>query len=267
MPHAPAQKAARQSARVARLVRLHHRRRGWAWVAVGSLIGLAVYAGISVHVLDNRTGTAEALGLIPLLVLLALALAGLVVVIVDTSLIHRADAAVRVSAKGKVTHHPVYAHVHRYPPRHRASWAAAILMLLAMTSLAVFYLPAGVNALGYVVGAEQPDTFHPVSYGQACTIGSRLSHCRVVTEGYLSRSGAHVTWYTQVPLARPFTVRDPIWAWGSGRTLTADVGSAIPTIIGSLFFDGVTLLLVYALVVLVREADVSASVRRKPARR
>jgi hypothetical protein len=253
VPHAPARKAASQSAHVARLVRLHHRRRGWAWVAVGSLIGLAVYAGISVDVRDNRTGTAETLGQIPLFVLLALALAGLAVVIVDTSLIHRADAAVRVSAKGKVSHHPVYAHVHRYPHHHRGSWLAAILMLLAMTSLAVFYLPAGVNAVGYVVGAEQPDTFHPVSYGQACSIGSRLSHCRVVTEGYLSSSGQHVAWYTQVPLGRPFNVRDPLWDWGSGRTLTAGAGSAIPTIIGSLFFDGVALLLVYALVVLARE--------------
>ena len=263
MPHAPAQKAARQSARVARLVRLHHRRRGWAWVAIGSLIGLAVYAGISVNVLGDRTGTAETLGQIPLLVLLALTLAGLVVVIVDTSLIHRADAAVRERARGKVAHHPVYAHMHRYPPRHRASWVAAILMLLAMTSLAVFYLPAGVNAFGYVVGVEKQDTFNPVSYGQSCSIGSRLSHCRVVTDGYLSGSGAHVAWYTQVPLSRPFTVRDPLWAWGSGRTLTTGAGSAIPTIIGSLFFDGVTLLLVYALVVFLRETDVRVSAGRQ----
>jgi hypothetical protein len=262
MPHASAQKAARQS-HVARLVRLHHRRRGWAWVAIGSLIGLAVYAGIS----DNRTGAADTLGQIPLFVLLALALAGLVVVIVDTSLIHRADAAVRVTAKGKVTHHPVYAHVHRYPHHHRGSWLAAIVMLFAMTSLAVFYLPAGVNAFGYVVGAEKQDTFNPVSYGQSCSIGSRLSHCRVVTDGYLSGSGAHVAWYTQVPLGQPFTVRDPFWAWGSGRTLTTGAGSAIPTIIGSLFFDGVTLLLVYALVVFLRETDVRASAGRKPARR
>jgi hypothetical protein len=223
-------------------------------VAVGSLIGLTVYAGISVHVLDNRTGSAQTFLQIPLFVMLALALAGLVVVIVDTSLIHGADAAVRVSAKGKVSHHPVYAHVHRYPHHHRASWLAAIVMLAAMTSLAVFYLPAGVNALGYVAGAEKPDTFHPLSYGQACSIGSRLSHCRVVTEGYLSGTGSHVAWYTQVPLARPFAVRDPLWDWGSGRTLTAGAGSAIPTIIGSLFFDGVAILLVYALFVLVRES-------------
>jgi hypothetical protein len=49
--------------------------------------------------------------------LLVLVLAGLVVVIVDTSRIHRADAAVRVSAKGSVSHYPLYAHAHRYPPR------------------------------------------------------------------------------------------------------------------------------------------------------
>ena len=86
-----------------KLVRLHHRRRGWAWVAIGSVIGLVVYLGIGVNLFENLTGTAETLGVIPVFVLLALVLAGLVVVIVDTSRIHRADAGVRVSAKGGVS--------------------------------------------------------------------------------------------------------------------------------------------------------------------
>jgi hypothetical protein len=58
-----------------------------------------------------------------------------------------------------------------------------------------------------------------------------------------------------VPLAQPFSVRDPLWAWGSGRNLTSGDGSAIPTIVGSLFFDGVTLLLLYALVVILRDTS------------
>ena len=90
---------------------------------------------------ENLTGTAETLGVIPVFVLLALVLAGLVVVIVDTSRIHRADAAVRVSAKGSVSHYPLYAHAHRYPPRHHGSWVFAIVMLVAMTGLTVFLLP------------------------------------------------------------------------------------------------------------------------------
>ena len=252
MPQAPARRATSESSDVAKLVRLHHRRRGWAWVVIGSVIGLVVYAGIGVNLLENLTGTAETLSVIPVFVLLALVLAGLVVVIADTSRIHRADAAVRASAKGGVSHYPLYAHAHRYPPRHRGSWVFAIFMLVTMTGITVFILPAEVNSWAYVAGAENQDTFNPVSYGQACSNVPR-GGCHTVTEGYLSKSGADVTWGSQVPLAQPFSVRDPLWAWGSGRNLTSGDGSAIPTIVAGLFFDGVTLLLLYAVVVIVRD--------------
>jgi hypothetical protein len=251
MPHAPAQRATSASSDVAKIVRLHHRRRGWAWVAIGSVIGLVVYVGIDVNLFENLTGTAETLSVIPVLVLLALVLAGLVVVIVDTSRIHRADAAVRVRAKGSVSHYPLYAHAHRYPPRHRGSWVFAIVMLIAMTGFAAFLLPAEVNSWAYVVGAENHDTFNPVSYGPACISVPRRG-CHTVTEGYLSNSGADVTWGSLVPLGRPFSIRDPLWAWGSGRSLISGDGSAIPTIVAGLFFDGMTLLLLYVLVVIVR---------------
>ena len=121
MPQAPARRPTSESSDVAELVTLHHRRRGWAWVAIGSVTGLVVYVGIDVNLFGNLTGTAETLSVIPVFVLLALVLAGLVVVIVDTSRIHRGDAAVRVSAKASVSHYPLYAHAHRYPPRHRGS--------------------------------------------------------------------------------------------------------------------------------------------------
>jgi hypothetical protein len=254
MPRARAWRATSESSDVARLVRLHHRRRGWAWVAIGSVIGLAVYLGLDVNLLEHLTGTAATLSAVPVFVLLALALVGLVVVTVDTSRIHRADAAVRVSAKGSVSHYPLYAHAHRYPPRHPASWVAAIFMLVAMTGITAFILPAEVNSWAYVVGAEHQDTFNPVSYGQSCTGGPR-GNCNVVTEGYLSRSGANVTWSSQVPLGQPFSVHDPLWAWGTGRNLTTSDGSAIPTIIAGLFFDGLTLLLLYALSVLLRHTS------------
>lgn len=248
MPQASARRDTSESSDVANLVRLHHRRRGWAWVAIGSVIGLVVYVGIGVNLFENLTGTAETLSVIPVFVLLALVLAGLVVVIVDTSRIHRADAAVRVSAKGGVSHYPLYAHAHRYPPRHRGSWVFAIFMLVAMTGVTAAILPAEVNSWAYVVGAENQDTFNPLSYGQACSRGG----CHTVTEGFLSKSGADVTWGGQVPLGQPFSVRDPLWAWGTGRNLTSGDGSAIAMIVVGLFFDGVTLLLLYALVVTVR---------------
>jgi hypothetical protein len=234
-------------------------------VAIGSAIGLVMYLGIDVNLFDNLTGPAEILSVIPVFVLLALVLAGLVVVTADTSRLHRADPAVRVSARGSVSHYPLYAHAHRYPPHHRGSWVFAIAMLVAMTGITVFLLPAEVNSWAYVVGAEHQDTFNPVSYGQACS--GALSHggggCHTVTEGYLSNSGADVTWGSQVPLAQPFSVRDPLWAWGTGRTLTSGEGSAIPNIIASLFFDGATLLLLYILVVVVRDMP-SRRRRRMP---
>jgi len=252
VPQAPARRNASESSAVAELVRLHHRRRGWAWVAAGSLTGLLVYAGVDVNLFEHLTGTAETLSVIPVIVLLALVLAGLVVVVVDTSLIRRADATVQMSAKGSVSHYPLYAHAHRYPPRHRGSWVFAIVMLVAMTGITVFILPAEVNSWAYVVGAEKQDTFNPVSYGQACSGPSRGGGCNIVTDGYLSKSGANVIWGSQVPLDQPFRVHDPLWAWGSGRSLTGGDGSAIPTIVAGLFFDGVTLLLLYVIVVVMR---------------
>ena len=260
MPQAPARRATSDSSDIAKLVRLHHRRRGSAWVAIVGASGLVVYVGIDVNLFENLTGTAETLSVIPVFVLLALVLAGLVVVIVDTSRIHRADAAVRVSAKGNVSHYPLYAHAHRYPPRHRGSWVFAIFMLVAMTGITVFILPAEVNSWAYVAGEENQDTFNPASYGQACS-GLPRGGCHTVTEGYLSISGADVTWGSQVPLGQPFSVRDPLWAWGSGRNLTSGDGSAIPTIVTGLFFDGLTLLLLYALVVIVRGTPSRRSLR------
>jgi len=259
MPQAPARRATSESSDVARLVRLHHRRRGWAWVAIGSAIGLVVYAGIGVNPFGNLTGTAEILGAVPVFVLPALVLAGLVVVLVDTSRMHRADAAVRLSAKGSVSHYPLYAHAHRYPPRHHGSWVFAIFMLVAMTGITVAILPAEVNSWAYVAGAGNQDTFNPVSYGQSC--GVPRGGCHTVTEGYLSRSGMDVTWGSQVPLGQPFGVRDPLWAWGTGRNLTSGDGSAIPNIVAGLFFDGVTLLLLYALVVIGRHTSSRRSQR------
>jgi hypothetical protein len=266
MPRAPARRANRKSPEVAKLVRLHHRRRGWAWVATGSLIGLGVYAVIDRNLFGSPAGTAETLSAIAVFVLLALVLTGVVVVIVDTARLHRADPAVRAHARSSVSHHPLYAHAHRYPPRHRGSWVFVIVMLVAMTGITVFILPAEVNSWAYVLGAENQDTFNPVSYGQLCNNMPRGGGCQAVTEGYLSNTGADVSWGVQVPLDQPFRVRDPLWAWGRGRGLIISDGTAIENIIAGLFFDAVTLLLVYAVVVIVRGTS-SKRTERSPARR
>jgi hypothetical protein len=255
MPQAPALRGTSESAQVARLVTLHHRRRGWAWVAIGSLIGLAVYVGIDVNLFEHLTGAAATLSMVPVVALLVLLVVGVLDVIVDTARLRRADAAVRVSAKGSVSHYPWYAHAHRWPPRHPASWIACLFMLGAMTCVTAYILPQEVNAWAFVVGAEHLDTFNPVSYSTGCAGVGRRNLCQTVTQGYLSSNGARVYWSPQVPLGEPFSVRDPLWAWGTGRGLIDDDGSAIGTILGGLFFDGVALLLLYALVVLVRDTS------------
>jgi hypothetical protein len=262
MPQAPARRDTSRSSDVAELVRLHHRRRGWAWVAVGSAIGLVVYAGIDVKLFASLTGPTAVLGIVPVFVLLALIVAGLVVVIVDTSRIHGADAAVRVSAKGSVSHHPLYAHAYRYPPRHPASWLVCIFMLVVMTCIAGYILPQEVNAWAYVAGAESQATFNPVSYSHCPALPRG---CQVVTDGYLSTSGTDVSWANQVPLGQPFSVRAPALAWGTGRTLIDGDGSAIPNIVAGLFFDAVALLLLFVLVVIVRETSPRRSERTSAA--
>ena len=68
MPQTPARRAAGRSPDVASLVRLHHRRRGWAWVGTGSAIGLVVYLAIGV----DLTGTAGIISVVAVFVLLAL---------------------------------------------------------------------------------------------------------------------------------------------------------------------------------------------------
>lgn len=254
MPHAPAQPDTRESSAAATLVRLHHRRRGWAWVAAGSVLGLVVYAAIDANLFDGLTGAPKTLSAIPVVALLVLAVVGFADVIVDTTRLHRADAALQVTAKGSVSHHPLYAHAYRWPPRHPGTWVAAVFMLAVMTSITAYILPQEVNAWGYVVGAEQSDSFHPVSYAQACTL-TRTLHCVEVTEGYLSRTGANVNWGPQVPLGQPFKVRDPLWVWGTGRSLIDGDGSAIPDIVAGLFFDGVALLLLYVVVVILRDTS------------
>jgi hypothetical protein len=253
MRQAPASRKANRSSDVAALVRLHHRRRGWAWVAVGSLVGIAVWAGIGASLSGSLTGTAETFSLILLFVLLALMLTGFVVVIIDTLLLRRAHPAARSSAKRGVSHHPLYAQAHRYPPRHHGSWVFGIVMLVAMTGIAVAVLPAEVNSIAYVAGAEHRDSFIPVSYGQSCNWVRRgMTACHTVTAGYMSSSRADVTWGSQVPLGQPIAVHDPLWAWGTGRNLISGNGSAIGVIIAGLFFDAVALVLLYALVVMVR---------------
>jgi hypothetical protein len=233
---------------VDKIIRLHHRRRGWAWVGFGSLIGLVIYFIIGVTLLVNLTGTAATISLIPIFVLFALAVAGLVTAIVDSIRLGRFSESARRKAKSNVVHAPIYAHAHRYPPRHGVSWVAGLFMFAALVGLTVIFLPWEVNSVGYLTGTESTTTFHPVSYAQDCGRGG----CSTVTDGFLDDSGADVIWDSQVPLNKSFTVRVPVWNWGIGHNLIEGDGTAIAGLIVGLIFDGFAVMLISILVMVTR---------------
>ena len=97
-------------------------------------------------------------------------------------------------------------------------------MLAAMTTIAVAILPEQVNSVAYLAGAESQDTLQPAALRPGLQQG-RLSYG---DRSYLSKSGADVTWDSQVPLGQPFTVRAPVWAWGTGRNLIYGDGTRSP---------------------------------------
>jgi hypothetical protein len=231
-------------------VRLLHRRRGWAWTAVGSLVGLVAYALIGAHFFPHATGVVGAVSAVIAALLLALAAVGLIVAVVDTVRLHRRDAAIRARASGRTSHYPVLAHAYRYPPRHRISGLFARLVLAGWLGLTVASLPDQVNAVAYLAGAGSAATFLPSSYGQECG----RSGCSTVTNGTLvtGGSGIRVTWPGRAPLGLPFTVRAPMWdGWGSAH-LVADTGDAVATIIAGAIFDFIAVIAVIAIITTVR---------------
>jgi hypothetical protein len=229
-------------------VRLLHRRRGWAWLAVGSFIGLCVYAGIGSHFFPNPAGAAGAANGLAVLALLGLTVLGLVVAIVDTVRVRRLAPDIRAHATRRTSHHSVVGHAYRYPPHHRVSWVFGRLMLVAWVALTVSFLPDQVNSAGYLMHAGPSVTFLPESYGQDCG----RSGCSTVTNGVLSPgvtggAGAKATWPGQMPLFQPFTVRGPLWdAWGSVQLVGDTVGAVLMVLFG-LFLDAVTVLAVISL--------------------
>jgi hypothetical protein len=233
---------------VDKVVRLYHRRRGWAWTGFGSLIGVFIYLIIGTVFFQNLAGTAETISVVPVFALLALTVAGLVTALADTVRLRGYRPAIREDARARVSHHPMYAHAHRYPPHHFGSWVAGIFMIFCIAGLTVPFLPREVNAVGYLTGAESQATFYPLSYAQDCS----KSGCSTVTDGYLSGSGANVTWPADVPLSRPFPVRVPAWDWFTGVNLITSTGNAIGSLVIGLVFNGFALLFLSVIVIAVR---------------
>ena len=243
--------------------RLLHRRRGWAWIAVLSLIGFLGYAVIGAHFFPHATGAVADISAAIVVVLLGLIAAGLIVAIVDTIKLHRLDGPVRAQARGAAVHHPVVAHAYRYPPKHRVTGVFGKVLLVFWIFLTISFLPNQVNAVAFLAGAGSNTTFFPSSYSQNCG----RSGCTTVTDGTIVSDARSVdaTFPYQIPLDQPVTVRAPVWpGWGS-IMLVGNTGNAVVSIIVGLVFDLIAVVGVFSFVVmtrhwLARRRDTAASV-------
>lgn len=225
-------------------IRLLHRRRGWLWTLSGGVVAWLVATGSLGALTDNGSGGVAA-GVLTAFVLLltALVVIALIAAVADTVKLRRRDPDVRARAVALTTHHPVRAHAYRYPPKHRLSWMYGWIMLLVFAGLGVAALPGLVDGVAFLAGAENSVTFVPVSAGQQCGKGG----CHPVTNGYLQVPGSpSATWPGQAPLGVPFQVRQPIMDWGFGGELIDGDGTAIGMVIAGVFFDGITVLVIFS---------------------
>jgi hypothetical protein len=236
--------AAESGPAVAAAVRLLHRRRGWIWATVLSVVAFLVACGLLGSLAPNASGAGLGVASVFILLLAATAVVGLVASIVDTVRLHRLDPGVRAQATPRTVHHPVRAHAYGYPPRHRWTWVFSWLVMVILLGLGVATLPALVDGVAFLAGAENTTIFVPTSYGQSCGRGG----CSTVTNGYLGTgsAAAPATWPGQVPLGLPFTVREPMWNFGFGSQLIDGDGSAIAYIVLGVLMDGFSALIVYA---------------------
>jgi hypothetical protein len=236
---------------VAAAVRLLHRRRGWMWATVIGVVAFVVACGLLGSLAPNASGAGLGVASVFILLLAVVAVVGLVASVVDTVRLHRLDHGVRTRATARTVHYPVSAHAYRYPPRHRWTWVFGWLVMVILLGLGVATLPALVDGVGYLAGAENTATFLPTSYGQDCG----RSGCSTVTNGYLGTAvgGAPATWPAQVPLGLSFTVREPAWNWGFGSQLIDGDGTAIAYIVVGVLIDGFCGFILFALYKVVRQ--------------
>lgn len=232
---------------VADTVRLLHRRRGWIWATVIGAVAWVALVGLVGALAPDASGAGEDIFAIFVLLLSAAVIAGVIAIVVDTVRLRRRHPGTQQQARQRTAHYPVRAHAYSYPPRHRFVWIWGWIIMAALLGLGVAALPALVNGVAYLAGAESTSTFLPTSYSQDC---GRYS-CKTVTDGILA-NGASATWPEQVPLIEPFRVHVPVMNWGFGSELTNGDSGAIGSIFAGVLFDSFAALEVFFIVKLVR---------------
>jgi len=230
--------------------RLLRRRQVWSRVA-GTLVVLCLLGAAAGHEASS-SGTPPPLWFD--LVIAGFGVLGLAcaaVAVAQSARLRRGPQEVRASA-GKV----FAAQQARQSARNYPRWNALFLVILWAGSLmivavAVLSVPAVVNGVAYLAGAEKTVTFDPVSHETVChTRGG----CEVVTEGVMQTGGqgTEASWPHEVPLGRPFPIRQPFWQWGLGAALIDSAAIAVVAVLVSLLIQAFAVFIVVRLVIRLR---------------
>jgi hypothetical protein len=165
----------------------------------------------------------------------ALTVTAILMVVVTSVLLRRRPAAQRARAISSVARAAA-------GRAGRFDWAVASGLLIVALGAAVIFLPGLVNGVSFLAGGHTA-TFDPQSYGVSCSYHG-VGDCSTVTVGVLRTGGGGVrsTWPDEVPLGRPFKVREPVWTWGLGTALIDGNGIAAGAAAISLLFDGLAVL-------------------------
>ena len=229
------------SPEVAAIVRLMHHRHGWGVATATSFIAFCLGYGAIAN--GNSQGAAAPPWFADMTTaLLVLFVVSIIAVVVYSVRLRRSPPAVREQAAPLAARHPHGPHSHHYPPRHLVTWVLRWIGMLAILIVAVVSVPAVVDGVAYLAGAERTVTFDPISHQTNC---DRYS-CQMVTVGILETGGAgtSATWEDVVPLGKQFQVHEPVWRWGLGLALIDSDGTAFIAIGLSLLIEGAAALVV-----------------------
>jgi hypothetical protein len=219
--------------------RIFHRRHGWSDAAGASFLACLLATGASGNAAENGTpapawfeGIVFGLGALTVICLVAMG--------IYSARLRRLPSAVRAQAAPLAKRHPHGRRAHHYPPRHRLTWTLRWIGMLAILLVAVVSVPAPIDGVAYLAGAERTVTFDPVSYQQNCD----QYGCQTTTDGFLETGNADLSasWPDIVPLNRPIQVREPAWRWGLGQAMIDSNGTAVIAIAVSLLIEGAAVL-------------------------
>jgi hypothetical protein len=250
IPHAPSAAAGEQDPMLAATVRLVRNRRRWVWTVIGGFLAFLVVISVYSNQYNDETNTGPVAVLAVAMAIAALTVAGLVMAVAITVRLRHQTAAQRARAISSVDRESARKSKSRW---RRYDWALASGVLVVGLGAAALFLPGLVNGASYLAGGNMV-TFDPQFHTISCSYHGN-GQCTTVTVGTLETGGAGVrsTWPDDVPLGRPFKVREPVWKWGLGAALIDGDGFAVGAALISLLFDGLAVLAVIFFVNVMRD--------------